>query len=239
MNALSDLRVQVFADGASKNDLLAHYHDPLIKGLTTNPTLMRKAGVADYEAFAREVLETVSAKPISFEVFSDELPEMRRQALKIASWQSNVYVKIPVTNSVGVSTVPLIADLANEGVKLNVTAILTRDQVAGVAKSLHPGVPAVVSVFAGRIADTGRDPIDVMKASLAELQERPLAQLLWASCREVLNIRHADNCGAHIITVTHDLLQKALQLWSKDTTELSLDTVRMFYRDALEAGYQL
>lgn len=239
MNALSDLRIQIFADGASKRDLLAHYHDPLIKGLTTNPTLMRKAGVTDYEAFAREVLETVSAKPISFEVFSDELPEMRRQALKIASWQGNVYVKIPITNSLGVSTLSLIEDLAQEGVKLNVTAILTRDQVAGVAKSLHPELPAVVSVFGGRIADTGRDPIEVMKASLAELQERPQAELLWASCREVLNIRHADACGAHIITVTHDLLQKALQLWSKDTTELSLDTVRMFYRDALEAGYQL
>lgn len=239
MNALSDLRVQIYADGAGKDDLLAYYNDPLIKGLTTNPTLMRKAGVADYEAFAREVLETVSAKPISFEVFSDELPEMRRQALKIASWQDNVYVKIPVTNSVGVSTLSLIQDLSREGVKLNVTAILTLDQVAGVARSLHPEVPAVVSVFGGRIADTGRDPIEVMKASLVELEGRPLAQLLWASCREVLNIRHADDCGAHIITVAHDLLQKALQLWSKDNTELSLATVRMFYRDALEAGYQL
>jgi transaldolase len=236
---LDRLKVHIYADGADLRGLLELYRNPLIKGLTTNPTLMRKAGIADYERFAREVLEEVKSKPISFEVFSDEFPEMRRQALKIAAWQDNVYVKIPITNTRRESSVPLIRDLSSEGVKINVTAMLTVDQVRAVAEVLDPRVPAVASVFAGRIADTGRDPRPILCESLSALREHPKVQLLWASVREVLNIAHAEDCGCHIVTVPHDILAKALKMWSMDLADLSLDTVRMFAGDAEKAGYSL
>ena len=200
---------------------------------------MRKAGISDYERFAREILTVISSKPISFEVFSDEPAEMRRQALRIASWGSNVYVKIPVTNTRGESMVPLVHSLAAEGVKLNVTALLTLGQVRDISAALVESVPAVVSVFAGRIADTGRDPEPIMLASLALLEEKPLAELLWASVREVLNIFQADRCGCHIVTVPHDILAKALKLAGMDLGSLSLDTVKMFASDAQAAGFSL
>lgn len=236
---LDHLRVHIYADGADLAGLLDLYRNPLIKGLTTNPTLMRKAGITDYERFARQVLEQVTAKPISFEVFSDDFPEMRRQALKIAAWQQNVYVKIPITNTRRESSIALIHDLSHDGVKLNITAMLTVDQVRAVAEALDPNVPAVASVFAGRIADTGRDPRPIMCESLGILRARPNVQLLWASVREVLNIVHAEECGCHIVTVPHDILAKALKLWSMDLADLSLDTVRMFAADAEKAGYNL
>jgi transaldolase len=239
MLSLESLRVRIFADGADRAGIVALYEKPYIKGLTTNPTLMRKAGIADYEAFAREVLEVVTAKPISFEVFSDEFPEMRRQALKIAAWGRNVYVKIPITNARGESSLPLIADLCREGVQLNITAMLTVEQVRSAVAALLPEVPAVVSVFAGRIADTGSDPVPIMRECLGVLRERPRAELLWASVREVLNIVQADQCGCHIVTVTHDVLAKAAKLLGMDHTALSLDTVRMFANDAAAAGYRL
>ena len=238
-STLEALRVKIFADGADLEGIIDLYRKPFIKGLTTNPTLMRKVGISDYETFARSVLESVTDKPISFEVFSDEFPEMRRQALKIRDWQDNVYVKIPITNTRGESALPLIADLAKAGVKVNVTAILTVEQVEGVAGALLKEVPSVVSVFAGRIADTGVDPLPIMKKSLAILTSLPSAELLWASVREVLNIFQADGCGCHIVTVPHDILAKAIKLGGTDLAELSLDTVRMFYQDAEAAGFRL
>lgn len=236
---ISDLRAHVYADGADLAGLLELNRNPLIKGMTTNPTLMRKAGISDYERFAKEVLNEVVAKPISFEVFSDEFPEMRRQALKISGWQNNVFVKIPITNTRRESAVPLIGELAREGVKINVTAMLTLEQVRDVAAVLDADVPAIASVFAGRIADTGRDPVPLMRDSLAVLRDRPKTQLLWASVREVLNIAQADECGCHIVTVAHDILAKAIKLWGMDLSDLSLDTVRMFAGDAEKAGYRL
>jgi transaldolase len=236
---LSQLQVKLFADGADKKSMLELYANPLIRGMTTNPSLMRKAGVTDYEAYAREVLQTVKDKPISFEVFSDEFPEMRRQALKIAAWQKNVYVKIPVTNTRRESSAPLIRELSREGVQLNVTAILTLSQVRTVAEALNPAVPSVVSVFAGRIADTGRDPEPLMRAALALLENQPKAELLWASVREVLNIWQAEACGCHIVTVPHDVLAKAIKMGGMNMADLSLDTVKMFAADAASAGYSL
>lgn len=236
---LSDLKVQIYADGADKSGILDLYAKPYIKGLTTNPTLMKKSGIKDYEAFARDILQTVTAKPISLEVFSDDFAEMKRQALKIASWGANVYVKIPITNSHGESSAPLLKELSRQGVRLNVTAILTLQQVRDVADALEPSVASVVSVFAGRIADTGVDPTPIMKDSLKLLQGLPKAELLWASVREVLNIVEADQCGCHIVTVTHDILAKASKMMGMDLAALSLDTVRMFARDAAEAGYKL
>ena len=236
---LLDLPIKIFADGADRDEIAALYAKPYIKGLTTNPTLMRKAGVADYEKFAREVLEVVKEKPISFEVFSDEFPEMRRQALMIGKWQENVYVKIPITNTRGDSALPLIDELSAEGVKLNVTAILTPEQVRGVARAVKHDLPCVVSVFAGRVADTGVDPMPIMTESLQILRELPNAELLWASVREVLNIFQAAQCGCHIVTVTHGILDKMVKLGGMDLTELSLDTVRMFHRDAGAAGFKL
>ncbi len=240
-SSLSRLRVKIFADGADRAGIVALYAQPYIQGLTTNPTLMRKVGIADYEKFAREVLETVTAKPISFEVFSDEFPEMRRQAEKIAAWGQNVFVKIPVTNTRGESALELIHELSAEGVALNVTALLTLEQVRGVAAALHPDSPAVVSVFAGRVADTGTDPQPLVRASVAALAEagRPRAELLWASVREVLNLIQAQDCGCPIVTVTHDILAKAASLLGRDHAELSLDTVRMFHQDAQAAGFTL
>lgn len=236
---LLDLPIKIFADGADREGIAALYAKPYIKGLTTNPTLMRKAGIDDYEKFAREVLEVVKEKPISFEVFSDEFAEMRRQALKIAQWQENVYVKIPITNTRGDSALPLIGELSSEGVKLNITAILTREQVQGVARSVHPAAPCVLSVFAGRIADTGADPVPMMKDSVTILRELPKAELLWGSVREVLNIFQAAASGCHIVTVPHDILDKVEKLGGMDLGELSLDTVRMFHGDAGAAGFKL
>jgi transaldolase len=238
-HGLESLKVKIFADGADLEGMISLYQNPLIKGLTTNPTLMRKAGVQDYESFAKEALAFIKDKPISFEVFSDEFPEMKRQALKILGWQQNVFVKIPITNSRGESSIPLIRDLVDEGVQLNVTAILTLKQVRAVAGSLRPEVPAVVSVFAGRIADTGIDPVPVMKASKALLADLPKAELLWASVREVLNLIQANDCGSDIVTVPHDILKKALTLVDTDLELLSLETVRMFAQDAEKAGFQL
>ena len=239
MQSLADLKIKIFADGADKETLLALNADELIKGITTNPTLMRKAGIADYEKFAREILNTIKEKPISFEVFSDEFPEMRRQALKITKWQKNVYVKIPVTNTRAEPSVPLIRELAKEGVQLNITAILTTDQVREVVQALDPKVPSVVSVFAGRIADTGCDPMPLMRESLKVVRQLPNGELLWASVREVLNIVQADLCGCDIVTVPPDILKKARSLWKKDLAELSLDTVKMFAQDAISAGFKL
>jgi len=236
---LEKLPIKIFADGADLEGIIDLYRKPFIQGLTTNPTLMRKVGISDYESFARSVLESVTEKPISFEVFSDEFPEMRRQALKIRDWQENVYVKIPITNTRGESALPLIADLAGEGVKLNVTAILTLPQVCGVAGALKKEVPSVVSVFAGRIADTGVDPIPLMKECVRAISALPGAELLWASVREVLNVFQAADCGCDIVTVPHDILAKATKLGGMDLEALSLDTVRMFYQDAAAAGFQL
>jgi transaldolase len=200
---------------------------------------MRKAGLTDFEAFARDVLQTITVKPLSLEVFSDEFPEMKRQALKINGWGKNVYVKIPITNTRSESSLPLIKELAQQGVKLNVTALLTLEQVKGVAAALNPSVPAVVSVFAGRIADTGVDPVAIMVESKKILAALPHAELLWASVREVLNIFQANDCGAHIVTVPHDILGKALKMAGMDLTDLSLDTVKMFANDAKAAGFTL
>lgn len=231
--------VKIFADGADYDGIVDLYKKPFIRGLTTNPTLMRKVGISDYETFAKTVLEVVKDKPISFEVFSDEFDEMRRQALKISQWQDNVYVKIPITNTRGDSAIPLIRDLGQEEVQLNITAILTREQVAAVTAVLNPEAPAVVSVFAGRIADTGVDPMPLMRDSLKMLSGLPAAELLWASVREVLNIFQAAECGCHIVTVPHDILAKVVKFGGMDLGELSLDTVRMFHQDALAAGFNL
>jgi transaldolase len=239
MKNLASLKVKIFADGADKAGMLQLNANPLIKGMTTNPTLMRKAGVHDYEAFARDILKNITEKPISFEVFSDEFPEMRRQALKIKDWAKNVYVKIPITNTRGESSLPLVRELAGEGVKLNITAMFTEEQVTGVAKALNPNVPAVVSVFAGRIADVGEDPMPHMRRANQILAALPQAELLWASVREVLNIFQADECGCKIVTVPHDILNKAMKLVGTGLPEMSLDTVKMFAIDAKAAGFNL
>jgi transaldolase len=239
MLTLDTLKINLYADGADKAGILDLYAKPYIKGLTTNPTLMKKAGIKDYEAFARDILQTVTAKPISLEVFSDDFPEMKRQALKIAAWGKNVYVKIPITNSRAETSIPLIRELAHQGVQLNITAILTLEQVRVVAAALDPQVPSVVSIFAGRIADTGVDPMPIMRESRQILAGQPKAELLWASVREVLNIIQAEQSGCHIVTVQHDILAKAAKLLSMDLGALSLDTVKMFANDAVSAGYKL
>ena len=238
MTALDDLRIKIYADGADLAAMRTLYAMPHIRGLTTNPTLMAKAGISDYRAFCREALATITAKPISFEVFSDELPEMGRQAREIARWAPNVFVKVPITNTAGESTLPLVAALAAEGVQLNVTALTTVEQVHAVAAALAPEVPAVVSVFAGRIADTGRDPAPLMAEALDVLAGLPRAELLWASCRDVLNIFQADAVGCDIITVTHDVLAKLPGL-GRDLAAVSLDTVKMFHADATRSGFTL
>jgi len=239
MKTLATLRVKIYADGADKQGMLQLNANPLIKGMTTNPTLMRKAGLKDFEAFARDMLQSITDKPISLEVFSDKFSEMRRQALKISSWAKNVYVKIPVTNTRGESAAPLIRDLAAEGMKLNVTAIATPEQVDGVIAALNSGVPAVVSLIAGRIADSGIDPMPHMCATKNKLAALPRAELLWASVREVLNIFQADECGCDIVTVPHDILSKAQKLVGVELKDLSLDTVKMFAADAAAAGFKL
>ena len=238
MKAINELRVKIFADGADKAGMIEMAAMPFIKGLTTNPTLMRKAGITDYKAFALDVLKDIPVKPISFEVFSDDFEEMERQAIQIAGWADNVYVKIPVTNTKRVPAYPLIEKLSKLRIKLNVTAIMTLDQVREVAEHLDPTVPSYVSVFAGRVADTGRDPVPHMAAAVELLKEMPKAELIWASPRELLNIFQADTIGCHIITVTNDVLKK-LELIGKDLDDYSLDTVQMFYNDALSAGYSI
>jgi transaldolase len=235
---LRDLRVKIYADGADLASLLALAEQPHISGFTTNPTLMRKAGVADYAAFAREVLDRITDRPISFEVFADDADGMRSQAHEIASWGSNVYVKIPVTTTRGEPMAELVRELSLGGVQLNVTALMTVAQVRTIAAALSGGAPANISVFAGRIADTGRDPVPLMRAALAAMASAPNAELIWASPREVLNVVQADQIGCHIITVTHDLLGK-LHVLGKDLDEFSLETVRMFHDDARAAGYAL
>lgn len=236
---LKDLKIKIFADGADRAGMLKLAANPLIQGLTTNPSLMKKAGITDYEQFARDILVAIKDKPISFEVFSDDFDEMRRQALKIASWQDNVYVKIPISNTDGVSAAPLIKELASQGVKLNITAILLAQQVRDVAAALAPEVPAVISVFAGRIADTGVDPQPILRESAAILQGHPRAELLWASVREPLNIFQAAYSGCHIVTVPNDILSKAIGMCGMDLAQLSRETVRMFASDASIAGFSV
>jgi len=238
MKTIEQLKVKIFADGADLDGILELYRNPHITGFTTNPTLMRKSGVSDYERFARQVLEHITDRPISFEVFSDEFDEMERQARKIATWGENVYVKIPVTNTRRESSVELVRHLASEGVQLNVTALMTLEQVKIISTALEDHAPSYISVFAGRIADTGRDPMPLMKEAIKIMSPYKLQELIWASPRELLNIFHADEIGCHVITVTHDLLKK-LSLVGKELDEYSLDTVKMFYSDAQKAGFQL
>jgi transaldolase len=235
---VDELNIKIFADGAEKASMLELYQKPFIRGFTTNPTLMRKAGITDYAGFAKDILTEIKNKPISFEVFSDDFTEMERQARIIASWGSNVYVKIPITNTKRESSAVLIKKLAAEGIKLNVTAILTLDQVRITNEALSPAVPAIVSVFAGRIADTGVDPVPLMKEAKNILAANKNYELLWASPRELYNICQAEEVGCHIITVPPDVLKKTEKI-GYDLGELSLDTVKMFYDDGQKVGYTL
>ena len=238
MPSIKDLKVKLFMDGADFETMKNFYKGGLIKGFTTNPSLMRKAGVTNYEQFAKAVLAAIPDRPISFEVFSDDFETMELEARKIASWGKSHYVKIPVTNTRGESSAPLVKQLSGDGLCLNVTAILCLDQVETMARALNPKIPSVVSVFAGRIADTGRDPAPLMRKSVEILKSNPKAEVLWASTRELLNIFQAEECGCHIITVAPDILKK-FELVGKDLGELSLDTVRQFYHDAQSAGFNL
>lgn len=238
MKAVEDLKIKIFADGANLESMTALSRLPHISGLTTNPTLMKQAGIRDYQEFAQSVLAAISDKPISFEVFADDYAEMTRQAHLINSWGPNVYVKIPVSTTNGATCNRLISELSGAGIKLNVTALMTPDQVRSVAIALTSGVPAVVSVFAGRVADTGVDPVPLMKECVRILQPRPELELLWASPRELLNIFQADEIGCDIITVTPELLKKLVMV-GKDLTTFSVETVQMFFTDALAAGYRL
>ena len=238
MKRVEDLKVQIFADGADKPGMLEMYAKPYIKGLTTNPTLMKKAGITDYRAFCKDILTHIKDKPLSFEVFSDDFAEMERQAMEIASWGDNVYVKIPVTNTKRETCYALVKTLGARGIKMNVTAIMTLTQVRDVVAALEPSVPSYVSVFAGRIADTGCDPLPMMAAAVEMLKIAPAAELIWASPRELLNIFQADDIGCQVITVTNDILKK-LTLVGYGLEEYSLDTVTMFYADAAAVGYQL
>jgi transaldolase len=235
---LEELTVKIFADGADKAGMLEMYSKPYIKGFTTNPTLMHKVGLTDYRAFAHDIVAAIPDRPISFEVFSDEFDEMERQAREIATWGGNVYVKIPVTNTRREPAYELVRRLSDDGVKLNITAIMTIDQVRNVAGAVNGSVPACVSVFAGRIADTGRDPVPLMTECLSILKAAPSAELIWASPRELLNIVQADAIGCHIITVTNDILKK-LALMGKDLDDYSLETVKMFHDDGRKAGFTL
>jgi len=235
---LTTLKTKIFSDGADKAGMIEMYFNPLIKGFTTNPTLMRKAGIKNYKAFAEDLLQTINDRPISFEVFSDDFDEMYAQAMEIASWGNNVYVKIPITNTRGTPSYHLIHSLAKAGVKQNITALLTLGQVRDVVEVIAMGPSAYISIFAGRVADTGRDPLPLMTAALQLLRPYPQLELIWASPRELLNIFHADMIGCHIITVTHDILKK-LHLVGKDLHQYSLETVQMFYEDARLAGFTL
>jgi transaldolase len=218
--------------------MLEMYKKPFVKGLTTNPTLMKKAGITDYRAFCKDILTSINDKPLSFEVFSDDFAEMERQALEIASWGDNVYVKIPITNTKQETCYALVEKLAKQKVKLNVTALMTLNQVRNVVDALDPSIPSYVSVFAGRIADTGYDPVPLMTTAVEILKAAPASELIWASPRELLNIFQADEIGCHVITVTNDILKK-LSLVGYDLNEYSLDTVKMFYADAVAAGFKL
>jgi transaldolase len=238
VNIINELKVKIFADGANKNVMLEMKQAPYIKGFTTNPSLMRKAGIEDYEAFAKDIIKNLPDDSISFEIFADTLDEMYEQALQISSWGKNVYVKIPVTNTLSVSTCPLIKKLAAKGVKQNVTAIMTLEQVQDVSLALKDGPSSYISIFAGRIADTGRDPYPMMKKALEIMQPYPQQELIWASPRELFNIFQANEIGCHIITVTDDILKK-LYLVGKDLNEFSLETVKMFYEDAKRAQLTL
>lgn len=238
MNSVKDLKIKIFADGADLKGIVAMTANPLVKGFTTNPSLMRKAGVTDYEGFARELLGVVKNLPVSFEVFADDFPSMIDQGRVIASWGKNVNVKVPVTNTKGEFAGGVIRALSSAGVVLNVTAIMTLDQVRAIAEALDPNVPAIVSVFAGRIADTGIDPVPYMKACKDILKSRPKAELLWASPRELLNIFQADSIGCDIITVTNEVIEK-LKLVGKDLDEYSRETVQMFHRDALASAFNI
>lgn len=235
---LDRLRIKIFSDGADLDSIVTAHQKGLVKGFTTNPTLMARAGITNYLTFAREVLRVVTDLPVSFEVFSDDFKEMRAQALKLAALAGNVYVKIPVTNTRRMAAAPLIHDLAGQGLKLNITAILSLAQVRDVAAALRPDVPSIVSVFAGRIADSGRDPIPIMRAALDILRPLPASELLWASPREALNLIQADQIGCHIITVTPELLAKAAN-FGKTLEDYSLETVKMFYTDALKSGLSI
>jgi transaldolase len=238
LKSVKDLDIKIFADGADKAAILELYKDPLIQGFTTNPTLMRKAGITDYAAFARDLLACIRDRPVSLEVFADDFPEMERQARQIASWGDNAYVKIPVTNTRREPSLDLICRLSHAGVKLNVTALLTLDQVRDVAAALAGGAPSCVSVFAGRVADTGRDPVPLMAAAVELLKAYGGMELIWASPRELLNIFQADAIGCHIITATPDILKK-LSLVGRDLHDYSLDTVKMFHDDAKHSGFVL
>lgn len=235
MKGISKLKIKLFCDGAKLDDFRAMSGLPHIKGFTTNPSLMKKAGVTDYQAFVREVLPATQGKPISFEVTSDDFAEMRRQAQRLHGFGDNVYVKIPVTNTRAEPSYALIKELSAAGVKINVTAIMTLDQVRRAGSALHPKTPAVISVFAGRVADTGRDPVPLMKQAKRILKSRPKAELLWASPRELLNVFQAEACGCDIITVLPDILKK-LEFVGYDLKSFSLDTVKMFFQDASSSG---
>ncbi len=238
MRAVDELRVKIFADGADKAGMLEMYAKPYIKGFTTNPTLMRKAGIDDFEAFARDILRSIADRPISFEVFADDFDEMGRQARWITTWGPNVYVKIPVTNTNGESAAGIIRALSADGIKLNITAMMTVSQVRDICAALNAKTPACLSIFAGRIADTGRDPVPLMVEALQVINQYSNFELIWASPRELLNIFQADAIGCHIITVTNDILAK-LATVGKDLDEYSLDTVKMFYHDARSAGFEI
>ncbi|MCX5830298.1 MAG: transaldolase [Deltaproteobacteria bacterium] len=238
MPNLNDLKIKIFADGADLKGIEELNKNPLIKGFTTNPTLMRKSNVKNYHAFALDVIRIVKPRPVSFEVFSDDFEIMEKQALQIASWGKNVYVKIPITNTHGDDAGPLVRRLTKAGVKVNVTALTTTKQVENIVDYLSEDTPSCVSVFAGRVADTGRDPVPIMAEAVRLLKKNPLAELIWASPRELLNVFHAESVGCQIITVTNDLLAK-LPLIGKDLAEYSMDTVKMFHRDAVQAGFNI
>lgn len=238
MSGLPQFRIKLYADGADLNSMVEEYKRGIVSGFTTNPTLMKKAGVKSYEEFAKAVLKAIPDLPISFEVFSDDFPSMEREARKISNWGENVYIKIPVTNTRGESTAPLVEKLSKDGLKLNITAILTLNQVKSASMALTHETPSIVSVFAGRIADTGIDPMPIMKGGVKILKPNSKSELLWASTRELLNLAQAESCGCHIITITNDILKK-VPLIGRDLSELSRDTVQMFYDDAQRAGYKI
>ena len=238
LKRLSELKIKLFADGADKTQILRFYANPLIRGFTTNPTLMRSAGVKNYEAFAREILDVIRDRPISFEVFADNFGDMERQARKIAAWGENVYVKIPISNAKRQSSMELAGQLAHSGVRVNITAVLTLDQVRAAANALTGGSPGIISIFAGRIADTGRDPVPTVAAAVDLVSAYSNIELIWASPRELLNIFQANDAGCHIITVPETILTK-LETVGKDLDEFSLETVAMFHHDAARSGYQL
>jgi transaldolase len=238
MKTLNELRIKIFADGADLASMKQAYRTRIVKGFTTNPTLLRQAGIADYETFGRTVLAEIPDFPVSFEVLSDDFAEMEREARQIASWGPNVYIKIPITNTKGESSIPLIHKLSEDGIALNITAILTLEQVRAVAPVLSPNQGSIVSIFAGRIADTGRDPVPYIREAVTIVRPNPNAEVLWGSPRELLNIFQAEECGCHIITVLPDILKK-LSLIGKDLAAYSLETVKMFYTDACLAGYRV